>query len=265
MNAPPVMTECRISNKGFTLLEISIVILIIGLIIAATVTAQSLVRGAQLRRMAGEYDSYLKSIKEFQDKYLALPGDMNNAVTFWGAATTANGDGSGTIGTSNLTGTPADTAGTGGIANAGEWFLAWQHLTLAGFIPGSYPGTGTTTAIVGLGGNVPASQVKGAGWTLMFYLNTSGNAGLWSDRYGHVMAFGAQSSGLYTNGAVLTGAEALNIDNKFDDGLPGTGKIRAWRTGVLPNCTTNDWSQTAETYNNVAGPNVCALVFLLGF
>ena len=63
---------------------------------------------------------------------------------------------------------------------------------------------------------------------------------------------------------ILTSAEAQNIDNKFDDGMPGTGKIRAWRTSILPNCTTNDTSQTAQAYSANSGYQ-CSLVFLLGF
>ncbi|MDE3016874.1 MAG: type II secretion system protein [Pseudomonadota bacterium] len=250
-------------QSGFTLIEMSIVLAIIGLVIGGIVAGQSLVRAAQIRDMIGEFDSYVKAIKEFQDKYHALPGDMNNATIFW--ANTANGDGNGEIGTSSNTGTPTDTPG--GLANSGEWFLAWQHLSDAGFVQGSFTGTygagGASEAVIGT--NVPASRLSGGGWTLNYYLNTSGNVGLWSDQYGHLLNFGGSVAKNYTIGGILRPDEALSIDQKIDDGMPGTGSIRAWRTSVLPKCTATDTSQTAQIYNIGDSNPDCALVFLLGF
>jgi prepilin-type N-terminal cleavage/methylation domain-containing protein len=278
------------TRRGFTLLEMSIVIAIVGLIIGAIAVGSSMVQMARLRSVVTEYGIYLKAIKEFQDKYMALPGDMTNATTFWGAAgtcpipytttastATCNGDGSGTIGSST-------TAGV--LSKSSEWWTAWQQLADAGLIPGSFTGApgwnGANEANLGV--NVPASKFKGAGWTLFYYLfpnngtNSNTNSSLWTDQYGHLLALGGYASGTYTNNGVLLPSEAESIDQKIDDGLPGTGKVRAWRTSVpqtsnpFSSCTINDTSQTAQAYNNdvAAGINaynkqVCALVFLLGF
>jgi len=254
--------------KGFTLLEMSIVLAIIGLIVGGIMVGQSLVRAAQIRNVVSEYDTYLKGVKEYQDKYLALPGDDKNAGAIW--ANTVSGDGSGTIGTSNVTGTTVtDTSPSG---TWGEWFLAWQHLSLAGFVPGSFTGKygagGQSEAVIGT--NVPASKLDGAGWTINYYLNTSGNAGLWSDQYGHLLNFGGYVAGDYTKGAILTPVEALGIDSKLDDGIPGTGKVRAWRSGgggyALANCTDETVAtQAGAIYKTAITSQACALVFLLGF
>jgi prepilin-type N-terminal cleavage/methylation domain-containing protein len=245
-------------TAGFTLLEMSLVLAVVALIIGGIVAGQSLIRSAQLRSAVSEYDIYVKGIKEFQDKYQALPGDMSNATSIWGAST-ANGDGSGTIGSCTTPGAPANTAE--------EWYLAWQHLALAGLVPGNFTGTSTdgTTAVIG--SNVPASKLSGAGWTINYYLNPSSTGvGLWPDQYGHVLNLGSYKAGDYTRGPILTPIEASNLDSKLDDGMPGTGKVRAWRTNVLGlgNCTTADSSQTAQTYTANSGQQ-CALVFLLGF
>jgi hypothetical protein len=64
---------------------------------------------------------------------------------------------------------------------------------------------------------------------------------------------------------VLSPDEALSIDQKIDDGKPGRGKVRAWRTSVLANCTATDTSQDNQAYNIAYTPPACALVFLLGF
>jgi len=260
-------TRLRNRRIGFTLLEMSIVLIIIGLITGVVVVSKSLIRAGQLRDAVAEYDMYLKAIKEFQDKYQALPGDMNNATSFWTAdsscpagsgtltAVTCNGDGNGTIGTS-------DTSGN--LTNTTEWFHAWQQLVLAGFIPGVYTGiAGNGTYGTSTGNDVPASKLGGAGWTLNYFLMTS-DGSLWGDQYGHVLNFGVDVAGTYTIGPVLTASEALNIDNKLDDGWPGTGKIRAWRASVLSHCTS-DTTQTGSTYNTAANGNACSLVFLLGF
>src|SRR5256885_1408592 len=60
---------------------------------------------------------------------------------------------------------------------------------------------------------------------------------------------------------VLAPAEAQDIDNKIDDGKPGTGKVRAWRTSVLAHCTASDTTHAAATYSITYPTQACALVF----
>lgn len=266
-----------LKNLGFTLIELAVSLMIIGLLIGGIFTGQSLIHSAELREVIGEKDRYVKALKEFEDKYQAKPGDMNNAETIWGSDTacpttltnttpktvTCNGDGNGRIGASS-------TAGV--LSNSYEWFRAWQQLANAGLIEGKFTGVRgpihSQQAVVGV--NVPQSKLKEkAGWTLLYYLSKNPSSSLFGDDYGHILVFGSQYTNLITQGKALSPSDALSIDQKIDDGLPGRGSIRTYRTGGTPpqpNCTTNDVTQDAATYNTAYTSGVaCSLIFILGF
>ena len=92
-------------QKGFTLLELSIVIVIIGLIVAGISAGQSLVQQAKLRSLVSESGNILTAVNSFRMQYDALPGDMNTAQSYWGVYAggfggtgVTNGDGNGVIG-----------------------------------------------------------------------------------------------------------------------------------------------------------------------
>ena len=72
--------------SGFSLVELSIVLVILGLLVGGVLTGQSLIRAAELRSVTTEYGKYSTAIRAFKDKYFALPGDMTNAIAFWGPA-----------------------------------------------------------------------------------------------------------------------------------------------------------------------------------
>lgn len=267
----PINANSNTSRSGFTLIEFSMVLIIIGLLAGGIFMAQTLIRQSELRGVANEFDTMRKSIMEFRDKYRGLPGDITTAEAIWGAdagcpgtssnttpkIATCNGDGSGTVGSSS---------GAGVMGDQKEWFRAWQQLANAGFIRGSYSGAAgdasVSEAVVGV--NVPSSQVSGAGWTLNYMLMST-NGMLWKDQYGHLLNFGAYSKGDYTRGAILTPEEAIHLDSKIDDGSPGRGFIRSWRTAILPDCTTDESSQDAVRYNTTFTERACSLVFLLGY
>src|ERR1035437_4035806 len=129
-------------RAGFTLIEMSIVLVIIGLIVGAVLAGQSLILQAQMRATMKQIESYKTAVATFRDKYSCLPGDCATATSFWPkdpACTyqnlrpyiaapngmTCNGDGNGII--------------YGYYYN--ELMLFWQHLSLAGLIQGSFTGT----------------------------------------------------------------------------------------------------------------------------
>lgn len=262
-------------NKGFTLVELSVVLVIIGLLVAASFTGISLIRSAELREVIGEYDRYTKAIREFQDKYQALPGDMSNAETIWGSdatcpntttntvakIATCNGNGNGRIGASS-------TAGVLDTTYSYEWFRAWQQLSNAGLIDTKFTGVkeSATDGDAGIGLNVPQSKLNvKSGWTLYHFLLTATDTNLWGDNYGHVFAFGGNTTSV-TNSPVLSPENAYAIEQKIDDGLPGRGTIRARRTASEANCTTSDTTQDAAAYNATSTTDLqCSLLFILGF
>lgn len=266
-----------LKSNGFTLVELSVVLVIIALLVGGVFVSQSLIRSAELREVIGEYDRYSKAIKEFSDKYQALPGDMTNAQTIWGSDSscpntatnttpkivTCNGNGNGQIGSSS-------TAGVLDTSYSYEWFRAWQQLSNAGLIEGKFTGVkaSTTDGDAGIAVNVPQSKFgKKSGWTLYYYLNTATTTTIWGDNYGHVFAFGGDTASV-TNDPVISPFDALSIDSKIDDGLPGRGTIRARRTAVEANCTVTDTSQDNARYSSDTDfleAETCSLLFILGF
>ena len=111
----------RRSEGGFTLVEIAIVIVIIGLLIGGVLKGQAMIEGAKSKRVVKQADEVRTAIMAFYDKYGAYPGDEDSAL--FPPGTDAEGDGDGQIET-----------------NA-EQYEVWADLALAGLISGSYDGT----------------------------------------------------------------------------------------------------------------------------
>jgi len=111
-------------SKGFTLIEIAIVLVIIGLLLGGVLKGQELITGARVRNMISQQDGIKAAFFGFQDRYRALPGDYAAASTNI-AGVTITGDGNGRIEAPNAAGTH-------------EEILVWNHLTSAGFLNGSY-------------------------------------------------------------------------------------------------------------------------------
>ena len=160
--------------RGFSLVELSIVLVILGLLVGGVLSGQSLIRAAELRSVTADYSRYVAAISSFRDKYFALPGDMANAGSFWGVDTTANCDwASSTAGTGTTT---CNGDGDGRIivnytSPSNEPFRSWQHLASAGLVEGSYNGLCSPCWPGSAGGavpgqNVPKSRISNAGWTL---------------------------------------------------------------------------------------------------
>src|SRR5476651_2427646 len=123
-------------QSGFTLIEIAIVLVIIGLLLGGVLKGQELITAARVRNLAAQIDGVKIAYLGFQDRYRALPGDYADAQ----AATNIPGAaGSATKGCTN-----AGTCANGKIdPTAGadtESILAWHQLSRSGFITGNYDG-----------------------------------------------------------------------------------------------------------------------------
>jgi prepilin-type N-terminal cleavage/methylation domain-containing protein len=105
-------------QQGFTLIEIAIVLVIIGLLLGGILQGQSLINSARVRNLISQQDGIKAAFYGFQDRYRALPGDFSQATILIPGAS-QNGDGNGQI------------TGTEAIA-------VWDHLSHAGFITGTY-------------------------------------------------------------------------------------------------------------------------------
>lgn len=261
-------------TAGFTLIELAIVLAIIALLAGGILAGQSMIRGAELRNITVESQRYIDAIGVFRDRYASLPGDMSNATSVWAAATTCpsvsssaaagvcNGDGNAQI-QSNAT-------------SSNEIFGFWEHLASAGLITGSYtgaPNSATASANIALFGvNAPASKFGNAGWSV-FYLGPIlvSNTTYYDGSYGHVLFFGSNNSSEPPE-RVLKPEEALNIDQKIDDGLPAIGTLLSLEsqgsTGTS-GCGNLNASDTVSLMNSAyaagnSGRN-CSLIFKTGY
>lgn len=262
-------------RKGFSLVELSIVLVILGLLVGGVLSGQSLIRAAELRATGTEYQRYLTAVGSFRDKYFALPGDMNNATQFWATAGTCPGNNASPSTTAATCNGDGDGQITLTNANSNEVFRFWQHLANAGLVEGSYSGVANSATAAAaesrLGWNVPASKLSNAGWTPQYIGSVAINSasGLFEGDYGNLWYYGAVSAANLTGDpSILKPEEAWNIDTKLDDGKPGTGRITTWEGS--PNCHDATPSATvaiAGTANYALNitTTTCSLFMKIGY
>lgn len=159
------------SQSGFSLVELSIVLVILGLLTGGILGGQALIRAAELRSLTVELERLSTATYSFRDKYFGMPGDITNATAFWGdQATGVNACPSpstpdGSPGTCNGNG---DGQFSGG--DLGENLRALQQLALAGLIEGSYTGIPSASNNVQLAGeNVVRARLPNAGIWFRFW------------------------------------------------------------------------------------------------
>lgn len=261
------MNQPYAARNGFSLVELSIVLVILGLLAGGVMTGQSLIRAAELRSVSTEFQRYQAAVMTFRDKYMSLPGDMRGATKFWGfqgggaapscvsnfgIATTSDrgvcdGNGDGTL------------ASAAAASAAGEIFQAWRHLAAAGLIEGSYSGTSGASEVFDHdhGINSPTSRISNAGWGLSYYNNIfAALPYIFLVDYRNNLTIGT-SSIAWSDGGFLKPDEAWNIDVKTDDGKPARGNIHS-----RVDCTdTTSNSAFNADYNLSNSAKVCALFF----
>jgi len=252
-------------RNAFSLIELSIVLVILGLLTGGILSGQSLIRASELRSVTADFNRYRTAVFTFRDKYFALPGDMTNAQAFWGVRAagtnlvcqqtlnvttgTCNSDGNGIVDALSTDGTMYN-----------ERFLAWQHLAYAGLIEGAYTGAsgGSSGIVSNVGSNVPGAKLSSGFFAFAYLGNYSGNANLYDRFYGQAIQLSS------TSGKPLTPTEAWNLDTKLDDGKPATGAVFAPKmtSTWAPNCTDSD-AATAN-YNVAQDSKLCTvwMIFL---
>ena len=262
-------------KSGFTLIELSIVLVIIGLIIGGVLVGQDLIKAAQIRATIQQVERYNTEVRTFQTKYNALPGDIQaQAASNFGMTGTyllsgneGDGDGNGMIEDGQL--------GIGGSNDnlfAGEISEFWAQLSWANLIDGGF-GTGLTNG-TGVSPDVTAANLTqyvppaklGRGMSFTVF---SGNG---YNFYGLFPIADIGTGGVYTmNTTGIDPITASNIDTKLDDGVAYTGVVIA--AGLLPpvpptnlgyalgfGANTTDYGfQQASKRNMVAAPDRCTV------
>lgn len=254
-------------RHGFTLVELSIVLVILGLLVGGVLSGQSLIRASELRAVSREQAQYQTALHAFRDKYFALPGDMPNAVRFWGAVDgpLTDGDNGDCIAASLAADAvdPQTCNGDGnGIWAAHETYFGWEHLANGGLIEGQY--TASDAGSIIFGRSAPRSTLgNNSGWSFRYF---DGTGDVLSDPVENSMILGAAGNVPSPGWApVLLPEEAFNLDKKMDDGLPHQGRLLTWEPGDLAD--TEDRGQCANAAGNAYQltytQTACALVFLL--
>jgi len=186
----------RHQQRGFTLIEIAIVLVIIGLLLGGVLKGQELINSAKVKNLINDMRGTSTFVYAYQDRFRQLPGDDSAANTH------VNG---GVVAT-----TPANSIGNGringnwnSVTQTDESYLFWQHVRLAGFANGS--------DVVGAAGYIPRNADGGPiGITGDPVINA---APLWPASY-------------YVCSSGIQGRYARQIDITIDDGNTATGSVR---------------------------------------
>ncbi|HXU93104.1 MAG TPA: prepilin-type N-terminal cleavage/methylation domain-containing protein [Gallionella sp.] len=199
------------NQSGFTLIEIAIVLVIIGLLLGGVLKGQELINSAKVKNLATDFKNVPVFIYGYQDKFKALPGDDSRATTHVNATTNGNGNG---IIEGNWN------------AASGESFDFWQHVRLAGLAPGP---TSTTAADY-----IPKNAV-------------GGNIGVTNSSAANNPITGLKGSYIVCSNA-LAGKFAKQLDTTLDDGNTATGSMMATAVGTATGGTPNGNLDDDTTY-----------------
>ena len=190
-------------QSGFTLIEIAIVLVIIGLLLGGILKGQELINSARVKNLGTDFRNIPLFIYGYQDKFKALPGDDSAADTHLTGATLAT--------------TPSGLQGNGVIdgtwfseADTDEPYLFWQHVRLAGLAPGA---TDPTVA-----GYLPTNA---SGGTIGIQSGSLANPPITGKD-------GVPISGAYIICSTgILGKFVTQLDIQMDDGDPETGSMMA--------------------------------------
>jgi prepilin-type N-terminal cleavage/methylation domain-containing protein len=225
------------SMRAFSLIELSIVLVILGLLTGGILAGKSLIHASELRKTSTDYQRYRTAIYAFRDKYFALPGDMTNATSVWG---TAGGNGTGLD--NNCYNAPTTTTATcngngDGKVTVQEHYMAWKQMANAGLVEGSFTGTPNGNDITYTGYYTTANTPAGINNTFWGFVNLGsqlGNGSFYDGTYDNVLQLGGYYAPTTSNGtAKIIPEDMWNIDMKMDDGKPASGKVRARVWGAL--------------------------------
>lgn len=200
------------NQSGFTLIEIAIVLVIIGLLLGGVLKGQELINSAKVKNMATDFRNIPIFIYGYQDKFKAIPGDDANATTHLGticASPCVNGNGNGVLGGSTAADVWSD------ITPADETQQFWIHARLAGLAPGptsgqsDYRPTNSAGGYIGIQSNI-----------------SSGNGAFTTITKNSLAAASLMTGSYIICSTGILGKFAAQLDTTMDDGNPDTGSMR---------------------------------------
>ena len=218
-------------QHGFTLVEIAIVLVIIGLLLGGILKGQELITSARVRNLITQIDGVKTAFYGFQDRYRALPGDFSQADTQIPGETAGNtavdGNGNAIVEGPN---TPATAVN--GAVNSKEATLVWDHLSHSGFINGTYSYASTISS------STTPTNPWGAYVDLEYDL-----------LYDSLAPATSTARHNYKTGNQIPVDILAEVDRKIDDGNALTGTVR-FSTYTSPNTAA---PVAANCYNTTTG------------
>jgi prepilin-type N-terminal cleavage/methylation domain-containing protein len=218
--------------QGFTLVEIAIVLVIIGLLLGGILKGQEMITQAKIKNVIADFSGVSAAYHGYVDRYKKIPGDdpcAGGSVTAANCGTTTGrwtgavaGDGNGVVaGKYNVTGAAT--------AESRQW---WDHLRRAGFVSG----VGDQQPFNALSGMIGVQTGDGSATPVAALKDASGN--------GFV--------GVIICSANLPDKITIAADTQMDDGVPNAGTVRAQQqTGPNPDIAISAVATYAETGTNV--------------
>jgi len=197
------------NQRGFTLIELAIVLVIIGLLLGGVLKGQELINSARVKNMASDFRNVQVYIYGYQDRFRAIPGDDAAVRAHVGAVAVeppiaADGDG--------VINGAWNTA-----ANGDESCIFWQHVRLANLAPGPTAAAGVDCA------NANSTYVPRNAAGGRFGVQSVGAVGNFI-----TIVDAAPMTGNYVACSEgILGALALQLDRMLDDGETSTGSVRA--------------------------------------
>lgn len=208
------------SQAGFTLVELAIVMIIIGLLIGGILKGQELIANAQITATSAQVKAIESAMTTFRDSYSAVPGDMRNPQARLPNCTATPcsnaGNGNNRI-DANGTAIAADAAATDG-----EDSMFFVHLAAADMIGGV---DSTSDEIAAWEGRLPSAEVGGG--FVATYVSTSPAAAAGTLNPGHYLSLRLNPGALAAGNYALTQTQAARLDRKLDDGVANAGGAQA--------------------------------------